>query len=68
MTKDVFQYDMKMIKLFEADLLQDRIEFSKIEKNKMARYLRNTISATFIIPIIVLVIYFIVALFGLVLN
>ncbi len=58
MKKELLQYDIKLIKLFEIDLLQSRIYFSNIEQKRRGRYLRNAIFATFIIPITALVDYF----------
>ncbi len=62
MTKEVFEYDMKMIKLFEADLLQKRIDINNDEQKRKAKYLKNAISAAFIIPIFFFLVYLIVDL------
>ncbi len=48
----MFKYDMKMIKIFETERLQGRINFNLYRQNKFSEYLKKCIVATFAIPLV----------------
>ena len=55
--KNMFPYDIKLIKIFEIRLLQSRIEFNYKRQNKLSAYLKNSILATFMIPVATFLFY-----------
>ncbi len=63
MNKAMFEYDIKMIKIFEIELLQDRISFNIQRQKKSAKYLKCCILATFAIPIISALLSFVFTIF-----
>ena len=62
LNKEMFQHDMVMIKIFETELVQDRITQNLNKQQRRAKYLQFFIWTTFIAPIFAAIFSFVVPL------
>ncbi len=61
MNKEMFKYNLKMMKVFETERIQNRILFNLERQDKFSKSLKGCILATFILPILAFIVLALIA-------